>query len=698
MYFRLTCLIFTLFAFLIPQSQAQSAEWKSPHDLAAEENAPVSLIPFPSSVQWDKDSSGAIQKFFIPDSSVLITSFKHIDHHSTAIVGGTFVNRLNMLAMPQTKNQKLQLWIEQNPAWEKQYGTEGYQLNVRPKGIEIKAVGSAGFFYAIQTLGQMIQKTKEGRRYIPCATITDKPAFAYRGFMHDVGRNYQTIESLKKQLDEMASYKINVFHWHLTDHPAWRPECRIHPELNDPRFHQKDRDVGKMYSYEQILDLIAYAKERHILIIPELDMPGHSDFFKRAFGFPMESPEGMDILDDVLEEFCRIIPKESCPFLHLGTDEVKIKNPDEFLKRMTDKTQKLGRTPIQWKPGLEMQKNSVAHLWSEGNPVGRPENQSTPYFDSSFGYQNNLDNPYHMVRGFFFRQLGGKAKGDAQALGPILCMWPDVRVDDKSKIERHNAQWPGVLAFAERAWKGCPQSGDQYASHLPPAGTEARKAFDLFEKRLLDRGSRFTSFPYWAHSGLQWNITESVSQKDTKAIEETRQKMISGANGVPLTPLDGACMLLRSRKTNDGLYQKIAPGTTLWAQMKLTSPDERKQHFIVGFDAPSRASRRSSGIPQNGQWCATGVKIWLNGKEIPGPQWKEPGKYRYLNDTWFQPPNEIPFVDEEFWWTREPVVFTLKKGINTFVMELPYDGAYQNWGACLIPVKKENDRWVTDSL
>ena len=135
--------------------------------------------------------------------------------------------------------------------------------------------------WARQTLAQL--KDEKGR--IPDVEIHDWSAYPFRGFMHDTGRNFQTIEMLKETIDLMSLYKINYFHWHLTDNPAWRIECKAYPQLNDPQYQRPGRDCGKFYTYDEIRELIAYAKERGITVMPEIDMPGHSAYFRSAFGF-----------------------------------------------------------------------------------------------------------------------------------------------------------------------------------------------------------------------------------------------------------------------------------------------------------------------------------------------------------------------------------------------------------------------------
>lgn len=200
-------------------------DWASPHPLQQEKAAPVPLIPFPSQVDW---KTGTCPK-------------------------------------------KAPVSVKKNASLSKTLGKEGYELRIRPNGILITAADDAGVFYARRTLDQL-----GARGDYPCCDIKDSPAFAIRCFMHDAGRHFRPVETLKADIDEMARLKINAFHWHLTDYPAWRIQCKKYPVLNDPSKRIQGRDVNGTYSYDQIRDLFRYARERHVQIIPEIDMPGHS--------------------------------------------------------------------------------------------------------------------------------------------------------------------------------------------------------------------------------------------------------------------------------------------------------------------------------------------------------------------------------------------------------------------------------------
>lgn len=645
MLFQPSVLLLSAGLTLCPHSFAEA--WTSPHPLQQEENAPVALIPFPSRVDWKK---GTCPK-------------------------GAPVS------------------VNRNASLAGSLGKEGYELQVRPDGILIRAASDAGVFYARRTLDQL-----GANGDYPCCDIKDKPAFGVRAFMHDVGRNFRPMETLKADLDEMARLKMNVFHWHLTDYPAWRIQSKKYPVLNDPSKRIKDRDVNDTYTYDQIRDLFRYAKKRQIQIIPEIDMPGHSTYFKNCFGFPMQDPRGMDILEELLEEFCKEIPREMSPYLHIGADEINIPNGKQFADRMAAKVKSLGRQPIQWAGNndLPVSGDSYAQLWNDENSVGLPDpaRQKVPYFDSTAGYVNSFD-PGLLVRRNFFRQPCGVAEGDSHSLGVIQCLWPDTRVENKKNIPIQSPQWPAMFAMAERSWKGLPADGTPFAGNLPPRDTEAYKAFSLFEQRMEKLAGK-KPFPYWRDSFMEWNVSGPVAGDRQ---EEVRKELLAGRKpaGVDQVQARGGNLYFRSRSGSQGLFPKTNPGSTVWAETTLHSAKGGTMYAMVGFDAPSRSTRRCSGVPAAGEWSQCGTRIWINGKEVKNPQtYKLAGQRRYEKHTWHSPANEIPFDNEEFWWARPPVPFQLKPGENRILIEQPYTGSFQSWGASFIPVRKDGSRWIAD--
>ena len=662
-----------------------SAEWVSPHPTEMEQQAPAALLPFPAKVQWGEGRTElpAARGWELAGDAVkdpmVRTAWNALVRTAAGKGSGTLRCTLTL----------------DNSLWSGDAirSAEGYCLSIGSAGIDIRAAAPAGLFYGLQTLRQLAVGGT-----LPHCRIEDAPAFALRGFMHDCGRNFQSIDSLKRQLDLAAQLKLNTFHWHLTDHPGWRVECRAYPELNDPK--HRTRDLQGTYSYKDIRELIDYARKRHIRIIPELDMPGHSAYFKRAFGFDMASEQGQEILEKLLEEFCAEIPAEDCPIVHLGADEVRIPNAKAFVKRMSDKLISLGRRPMQWggPHDLPVGEDSIAQRWAEGAASAerslRPESIHCRTVDSSMGY-SNLFEPSLLVRRYFFMRPCGVERGDELRLGLIACIWPDTRVDDKSKIERHNGVWPVLCAAAERSWCGAPPDGDALALTLPRYDTAAGRAYSLFEQRLdklrctLFRG---TDFPFHPEYGVEWTLTQPVP---TEQAESMRQQVLAGTwdkrSGLTRR---GACLYLRTRPAtaNIGVFRETKPGVTVWAQTTIRSPKEGMQPFLIGFDAPARSSRRWSGVAPRGEWSSCGTRIWVNGQELKNPQtYRLAGQGRCVRDTWFALANENPLDDEEVWWAHEPTLLPLRRGANTIVVEQPYIGDFQSWEINLVPLFRASE-------
>jgi len=182
--------------------------------------------------------------------------------------------------------------------WDNSRAEEGYGLEITSEGISVKASTSAGFFYAFQSLKKILPanvmagvKDDNVKEYsLPVMTINDEPRFEYRGFMLDVSRHFFTVEEVKRMIDVMAAYKMNRFHWHLTDDQGWRVEIKKYPKLTTVGATRAnswtvDMDYGDywtnaqygpyFYTQEEIADVVDYCHERHIKVIPEVDMPGH---------------------------------------------------------------------------------------------------------------------------------------------------------------------------------------------------------------------------------------------------------------------------------------------------------------------------------------------------------------------------------------------------------------------------------------
>jgi hexosaminidase len=222
---------------------------------------------------------------------------------------------------------------------------EGYRLTVSAGKILIAGKG-AGLFYGIQTLLQLLSDKKE----VPCVTIEDYPRLAYRGMLLDVGRHFFTVEAVKAFIDRMATYKLNRFQWHLTDNEGWRIEIKKYPKLTQVGAYRMQSEVagnrdwpdsvryGGYYTQDQIREVVRYAADRHIVVIPEIEMPSHSGAALQAYPSmkcPLDTSAKMDwafdvlycpteetfqFLQDVLTEVIALFPSK---YIHIGGDEAE---------------------------------------------------------------------------------------------------------------------------------------------------------------------------------------------------------------------------------------------------------------------------------------------------------------------------------------------------------------------------------------
>lgn len=243
---------------------------------------------------------------------------------------------------------------------------EGYRLEIGKKGIHLSASTETGIFYGIQTLLQLLNNG-DGKS-LPAVTIADSPRFPYRGMHLDVSRHFYDKEFVKKQLDAMAYFKMNRLHWHLTDGAGWRIEIKKYPrltsfaawrpfeKLNDwwtggRTFCDQDdpRAVGGYYTQDDIREVVAYAAERHITVIPEIEMPGHSEEVLATYpelscsgkpyvdaDFCIGNEKTFEFLENVLLEVMDLFPSE---YIHIGGDEASKngwRNCPRCKKRMVD--------------------------------------------------------------------------------------------------------------------------------------------------------------------------------------------------------------------------------------------------------------------------------------------------------------------------------------------------------------------------
>jgi hypothetical protein len=567
---------------------------------------------------------------------------------------------------------------------------EAYQLKVNADSVILQAITAKGLFRGQQTLRQLTV-TEHGKSRIAGCTITDWPAFQCRGFMQDVGRNFMSLPMLKEQIQVMAAYKFNTFHLHLTDNPGWRLESKKYPQLHEPV--TMSRWPGKYYTQEDFLELVNYCNERFITLIPEFDIPGHCEAFRKAFSLDsMSDPRVKPILLDLIDELCSLVPDDKMPFIHLGTDEVWVKKEKPaagLLEALIERVRSHNRQVEVWRPGqtIDSDNSSITQLWSS---KGKPK-QGHPYFDSRLNYLNHLD-PLAGVVQLYFDRIGGAAHGDSLRLGGILCCWNDNKVNDEYDILRQNPVYPGMLTYSETSWKGQPVDlGDRYLAQLPSPESTLFKEFVNFEDRLVRHRDLYFQgkpFPYVRQTPIDWKIIgpftdqqlESILQKENKETEKTMP--VSLIEQASARSIRGGTIHLKHFFGFPSLL--IEKQGTVFALTSIWSPKDQQVGCWIGFHDWSRSGGRRGGpFPQQGQWHTTNPQVWVNNEWIAPPVWKNPGLVEKTE--------EIPFTDENYFF-REPTTIHLKKGWNKVLLKVPHNTNSWKWMFTFVPVDLKNEQ------
>lgn len=414
---------------------------------------------------------------------------------------------------------------------------EEYALTVTQERIVVKAASEQGAFYAVQSIRQAclvdtcisVEDVK-----VPCMTIEDKPRFGHRGFMFDEGRHFYGKDIVKQFLDMMALNKLNIFHWHLTEDQGWRVEIEKYPKLalegctregtqlhfaGDPKYDANTYGKGLYYTKSDIREIVAYAKERHINVIPEIDMPGH--FVAAISCYPELSCEGnpikvsrdwgvldtigcvggdkfMPFVRDILDEICEMFPYE---YFHIGGDEVPkgkwkacpkcqakikmlgLKNENElqgwfnnqvldYLKtknkkmigwnEILDATELSNDTIVQWWIG-DSNKGGIAKWLERGNKIIM-SNYHFLYMDHSYAMKS-LKKTYSLD----LNTAKLDSKYESLILGIEAPQWTEfVRSVEKLQFNCY----PRIQALAEINWT-----------------SKKRKNFKNFEARLVSQNS-----------------------------------------------------------------------------------------------------------------------------------------------------------------------------------------------------------------
>ncbi|HEX2078106.1 MAG TPA: beta-N-acetylhexosaminidase [Longimicrobium sp.] len=257
-------------------------------------------------------------------------------------------------------------------------GEEGYALTISPDSVRLAASRPAGLFRGVQTLRQLLPAQVESEQSVtvrgpwtlPAGVIVDRPRFAWRGAMLDVARHFFTVHEVKQYIDALALYKINVLHLHLSDDQGWRIEITSRPRLAQVGGStQVGGGPGGFYTQAEYAEIVRYAQERYITVVPEIDMPGHTNAALTAYPElscgrrPPEPYTGIEVgfsalcvdredtyafVDDVIRELAAITPG---PYLHVGGDEVETLSHDDyarFIERVQEIVDRHGKRMVGW--------------------------------------------------------------------------------------------------------------------------------------------------------------------------------------------------------------------------------------------------------------------------------------------------------------------------------------------------------------
>jgi len=385
---------------------------------------------------------------------------------------------------------------------------EGYRLRIEPSGITISARESAGFFWAVQTLRQMLPFKKVKSFQIPAIAIDDWPAFDYRGHMLDVGRHFFSVGFIKKQIDMLSLYKINTFRWHLTEDQGWRIEIKKYPKLTKVgawRIEPDGTRYGGFYTQNQIREIVEYARLRNVAVVPEIEMPGHSTaalaaypelacatkpvVVTNAWGVhhnvfcPRERT--FKFLRDVLDEIIQMFPS---PYIHIGGDEVpkdawtacpeclmpgksegmaSEHDPQRyFIRHIQDYLRSKGKTLIGWDEILEggADRDSIIEIWRGDDEARKAlENGNRiiiagPFYFDASPQNRTLKNVYDV------RLLSTQTHRDRPdlVLGAECPLWTE-------HVTESNAEsllYPRLQAFAEVTWTGANRDYNDFRTRL----------------------------------------------------------------------------------------------------------------------------------------------------------------------------------------------------------------------------------------
>lgn len=483
--------------------------------LAAPPSHP-SLIPFPMSVKW----SGG---------SVPITSDTVIEARGDAVPTATYLAQT--IGLRQGENGTTHIELSLVPA-SKIARAEAYHLKASGKEVLIEASDPRGLFYGVQTLRQLVTLAT-GSSVVPDVEISDAPRFRWRGLLIDLGRHFFGKPVLFELIDEMAAYKLNTLHLHLTDDPGWRIEIPGYPKLTQGEV--KPDGTREYFTADDIREIVAYAAQRHIAVVPEIEMPSHSgsagaaypELYNGGSALDPASPQTYAFIRAVFSEVAQLFPN---PYIHFGGDEVgddvwkdvvdvqKLKADKGlkttkdveayFVRNLVQIIQSVGKRPMAWDEQAEAgaSEDVAIEWWRTGRPdvlakaaKSGSELVMSPvdrlYFDYHQGpgepgapWEGNEGGPTSIEKILSWEPVpdGFTPEEATRVLGIEGSVWTEF-IETKRYLEFMT--FPRLLALAELAWrpKG-PKDEKEFEERLAPH-IEALRAKGINARR--DEGDAY---------------------------------------------------------------------------------------------------------------------------------------------------------------------------------------------------------------
>jgi len=393
----------------------------------------------------------------------------------------------------------IQISLSGNPA----LSEEGYALFITPEAIDLQAATESGLFYGIQTFCQILTAHHSSLN-LPAVSITDSPRYPWRGAMLDVARHFFGVEDVKRYIDLISHYKINRLHLHLTDDQGWRIEIKSWPNLTDIGGNtQVNGGGGGFYTQAQFKEIVEYARNRCVMIIPEIDTPGHTNAALASYpqlNHSEESPdlyEGIEVgfstlninseityqfLDDVIRELAAISP---APYIHIGGDEAESTPEDQynyFIRRFQQIVFSHNKTPFGWAEiGKAMLDSRIVAQHWKGDAYQEAKKQgckiilspaNKTYLDMKYDEACPLGldwaglvsvkDSYDWEPGSYMDQLE-----ETDILGIEMPLWSETLLTVKD-IEF--MAFPRLPGLAELAWSPKGQKWDEYKQRLAKHG------------------------------------------------------------------------------------------------------------------------------------------------------------------------------------------------------------------------------------